>query len=188
MPPLPTIADVYRVTLNWGTAHGITPRNVLHFSAPGLTDADIATAFDANASDDMWKCIQQDWAFTSLDILKLDGTSATTTHAVSAQGSLQSGDWATPVAGVMSLRTPARGSAGRGRVFLGPVAEVQLTSGLLISTAAIGTAWEAFRVGMQAAGTALVVASYVHVTSHPVTNLHMSNIPGVVRRRQDQLR
>lgn len=188
MPPIPTITDVWRVTLNWGIAHGVAPRNVLHFSAPGLTDADIATALDANFTDEMWACVQQDWAFTTVDLLKLDGTSATRTEAVSAQGSLTSGDWIVGAAGVISARTPQRGSRGRGRVYLGPLAESQLTNGLIPNVSTKLAAWEAFRVAMQGDGVPWVVASYVHADSHAVTSVQMDQIPGMVRRRNDQLR
>jgi hypothetical protein len=153
-----------------------------------MTDDDIATAFDASTQANQWNCIQQDWAFTSIDLLKLDGTSATSTKAVSAQGSLTSGDWANAVAGVISLKTPQRGARGRGRLFLGPVAESQISLGLLNSVTSISVAWEAFRVAMNAAGASLVVASYQHADQHAVTSLIMHTLPGTMRRRNDQLR
>lgn len=188
MPPLPVIDDVFRVTFNWGGAHGITPRNVIHVRAPLLDEQGVSTALVSSFNDDMWKCVQQDYAFSSMDILKLDGTSATQTINNAAQGSLTSGDSIPEACGIVSLRTAQRGSRGRGRVFLGPVAESQQAQGVIVSPTTTSIAWEAFRDELVDNDAELVVASYVHADANPVTNIIMEPIIGTQRRRLLQLR
>lgn len=188
MPPLPTITDVFRVTLNWNTAHGIAPRNVLHFFASGATASDIADGFDAHVQSDQFNHVQQDWAFTSIDVLKLDGSSATQTVGVDAVGSLVSGDWIVGTAAVLSLHTAQRGSRGRGRLFLGPLPESRLSNGLIVDPTAIVTAWGTFFSGMSGDGIVPGVASYVHADFHVLTSHRIDLVPGQVRRRNNQQR
>jgi hypothetical protein len=139
-------------------------------------------------TDNMWLFIQQDWAFSTVDILPLDGTSATNTRPVTAAGSLTSGDWIFGTAAVLTIKTPQRGSRGRGRVYLGPLAESKLTNGLLVDPSTCVGAWSAFLSDMQSDGFNLGVASYVHADFHVASSLTMSIIPGQIRRRNDQLR
>jgi hypothetical protein len=187
MPPLPTIADTYRVTLNWNPAHGITPRNVLHFRKASSDEADLRDSLNSSFGDLMWEAVQQDWAFTSVDILKLDGSSATQTLAVDAQGSLVSGDAIVEACCVISLRTAQRGSRGRGRVFLGPLPESKQSQGIWTAGTTIGAAWASFADAMFVDSWELVVASYVHADAHRVTSIHNDSVIGLQKRRRDQL-
>lgn len=188
MPPLPTIANTFRVTFNWGSAHGVTPRNVIHVRAALLDEQGVADALAASFNDDMWILVQQDYAFSSIDVLKLDGTSATQTIAIAAQGSLTSGDSIPEGSGIVSLRTAQRGARGRGRVYLGPIAESKQAQGVVVSPNTTSTAWETFRDDLEGEGAALVVASYVHADANDVTNIICDPIIGTQRRRLLQLR
>lgn len=188
MPVLPTITDVLRVTLNWNPAHGITPRNVWHFYAPGKTDAQLVTALNAAWSANLWDWVMQDWAFTTIDILHLDGTSATNTYAVTAQGSAVSGDWLPGVSGVLSYRTSQRGSRGRGRSFFGPMPESKVTNGLVNNAVTVLAAHNAFHGALASSGFFFGVASYKHADFNQVTTTRADTITGSSRRRNDQQR
>lgn len=188
MPVLPTIADVFRVTLNWNAAHGFSPRNVCHFQAVTGTEADVVAALEASWDDAMWHAVQQDWAFTSVDVLKLDGVSATQTFPVTAQGSLTSGDWVVGTAAVLSLHTAQRGSRGRGRMFLGPIAEARLIGGRVSPSNDIVVGWGAFIASMISEGVPMGVASYAHADFHPITSHRIDSVPGQQRRRNDAQR
>lgn len=187
MPPLPTIADTYRVTLNWNAAHGVEPRNVLHFRKASSDEADLAAALEDHFGDAMWEPVQQDWAFTTVDILKLDGTSATQVFPVPAQGSLTSGDGIVEAACIISLRTAQRGSRGRGRIFLGPLAESKQSQGIYTGGTTVGAVWAAFADNMFLDSWELVVASYVHADAHRVSSIHNDSVIGLQKRRRDQL-
>lgn len=188
MPVLPTIADVWRVTFNWNPAHGCSPRNVLHFYAPGKTDADIVSALNGAWDSAMWDSVQQDWSFNTVDLLALDGSSATISAAVTAQGSLVSGDWIFGQAAVISLQTGQRGSRGRGRIYLGPLPESKLSVGLINNTTALALAWTNFFGDMASAGVFPGVASYTHADFNTLVSHRADSVPGSQRRRTDAVR
>ena len=98
MPPLPTIADVFRVTLNWSNTVNHT-HNVLHFKAPGKTVADLEGILDSHATNGMWGAMQSAWLVDSLDILPLDGTSGTSHFGSLTNDGRWSGSGGSPVAG-----------------------------------------------------------------------------------------
>lgn len=186
--PLPTISGIMRVSLNWQTAHGIAPVNVLHFGAVSGDETDLRDAFEAAWDDGMIGDVQQDWTITTITVTKLDGSSAGVILPTAAHGSLSGGDFINQACAVVSLYTGQRGSRGRGRVYLGPIAESVLVGGRLNSRATISGSWEAFRVAMAAADFPLVVASYVHADAHPVSHINCSVVAGTQRRRNDQIR
>jgi hypothetical protein len=188
MPVLPVIPDVFRVTLNWNPAHGVSPRNVMHFSAPSKTASQFPTDLAAAWQTAQWDWVQQDWAFTSVDILKLDGVSSTVTVPLGAQGSLVSGDWIVGACGVLSIKTAQRGSRGRGRLYLGPLPESKLTAGQINNALPISTAWSTFFANAATHGWIGGVASYVHADFHPLTSIRADIIPGMQRRRNNQQR
>lgn len=130
---------------------------------------------------------------TAFDILPLDGTSAAETHGVSAPWhGAATGECIPAAAYVLSLKTPIRGSAGRGRMFIGPIRETAQTDGFTDTTgrgnvvaggANLQTALQA-----QSPVCELVVASYAHATANTVTSFRCDLPLGTQRRRQNQLR
>jgi hypothetical protein len=192
MPPLPVIAGVARCTFLWKSAHGITPRNVIHIHGNVGNLQDCVTDMEAVMTDNMWKTIQQDWAFDHIEAIRLDGTTASEIWDLSAQGSLTSGDAMPALATVVSMRTIIRGPRGRGRVFLGPMAESQQNNGIVLeaSRALVETAWKDFVDGLpgESQGNHVCIASYAHADQETVTSVSVPTLCGTVRRRQDQLR
>lgn len=199
MPPLPTISQVYRLTLPFvGITSGINPALVFHFKTT-LTDLDdIGTDFD-----NTWQTVRgtaepifavcADFIATTLDILPLDGTSATHTYTLGTliQGNT-TGECSPASAAVVSFKSAQRGPQGRGRKYLGPIAEAKMVDGRLETAARtqMQTAWNALLAAWDnpTGSLQLVVASYVHAAAYPVTSAVVQQLLGTQRRLQDQLR
>lgn len=194
--PLPVIPNVYRVTLNWDLSGAQTAANVLNFhdSTAGTHDEqDLFTNLNAQVDSNMWSPVADTASVTSVDIIKLDGTTPqhTFTSLTAANWDGGIGGTAVPaVAGLVSLRTSQRGPRGRGRVYLPFVSESEITSGFWTSgahRAACEAAWEQFITDMSAADWDLQVASYVHGTTETVTNINVPSAFATQRRRQRRL-
>lgn len=191
MPPLPTIADVYRCTfVHFGAS--LDSVNVLHFRAASATVADVAAGIQegldaANPFDG----IPLSFTTPAVEILPLDGSSATATFPITGANGTGGGDFIPAACFVVSLRTAQRGPRGRGRVYVGPLVESLNHDGKLLTADATGLAdnWRDFIDGCAGAtpSVQLVVASYVHADAHDVVS-HRVDIPlGTQRRRQQSL-
>lgn len=188
--PLPIISSVMRVTFNQVPASGHATHNVLHFTTSGneaALAADIDTALGTLAADShLFWCLPSAWKCTTIDILPLDGSSTTTPFILSndQQGGA-SGAAIYQASGVVSHYTAQRGSRGRGRSFLGPVAEDAQANGVLDATGKglMQTAWGAFRAAVAGAGSDLVVASYQHADANLVTSETVQGYIATQRRR-----
>jgi len=200
MPPLPAIADTWRITFNWNTIQGITPRNVWHFRKGGLgiTDADVGgyidDAVDAMASPShLFHVCNDAQVCADVDILKLDGTSATLNYALATNltGGSGSGQIVPAPAVLTKFLTGERGPARRGRMFQGPPAEGSISNGEVGSTSRglMQAAWEDFADSLDSgSGGNLVVASYAHEDARDVTTIFVELLLGTQKRRQDVLR
>lgn len=197
---LPVISDIFRCTLNWSTGGGVTPRNVLHVSNASATEAQVGTSLKTvleNASYDveLWGCLNAANVLQSLDIIKLDGSSASITTTMTpgvVKGGAVTGDVIPQACGVVSFHTSQRGPRGRGRIYIGPIMETQQAGGILLGTTvtSMQTAWTNFLTSLAGAAVPipLQVASYVHADAHAVTSASVDTIIGTQRRRLDQLR
>src|SRR5215831_2671331 len=197
--PLPVISGVYRVSIPWqdlGTSVGVRPVNVLHIEAlsgPASTVAtNIASALSAHGSA-MFDTLYTGLTMETIQVLPLDGTSAAIDEVVPGTvGGGGSGGVLPQVCTVVSLKTATRGSRGRGRVFVGPMGETQVSNGVVAtaSLSTMGAAWPAFQSALVAASPSmgLVVASYEHGSAAPVTSFRIDTIVGTQRRRVNQLR
>lgn len=194
MPPLPVIAGCYRVTWNFQTSHGITPRIVQHFGSPSNTVDVFGASFVISTVDNMFNPMPQSFEPLTIDVLPLDGVTPTQTFDLPTGGDLcQAGEECSPAsAAIMSCQTGQRGPRGRGRSFIGPVAEAEIANGLLDSTDvdAMEDAWTEFVDNLEALSPQIfhVVASYTHEDMNPVTNRVFESVLGTQRRRQNQLR
>ena len=190
---LPIIPLVSRVTINWLANGGVTAHNVLHINSATATEAQIAAALSSHISSAMISVVPTTMAPESFDIIKLNGTSGSH-HFAYTGGAIGAGGSETSPASacIISLGTGQRGSANRGRVFLGPVSETRMANGQLIAgvRASLNTAWATFLTDLTSNSPVmdLVVASYVHATDNAVTSCAAKDVLGTLRRRQDQLR
>lgn len=196
MAPLPVIANVFRVSMPWqgGIVH---PVNVFHVkSATSSTASDVGDAIDEallGLTGDPWNSIHEDYTCPTLEIIELDGASATFAKNLDhiPQGAA-TGPEVPNTCGVVSFHTDQRGSRGRGRMYVGPVGEDIINDGELqpSNAADMLTGWEELITNLPSSTPSLqlVIASYVHADSHQVTSVRVDNILGTQRRRQDQLR
>lgn len=195
MAPLPTIGNCVRVAINWTGVGGVAPVNVFHLITDSTDEVEIATALDAafHANTACWQCLMANYELDSYTITLLDGHSAG--QVVTSLGTPivggGGGNMVPQVAGVLSLHTPQRGPRGRGRLYIGPVGESEIDSGIIsagVRTAMVG-AWSDWQDDLAASSIAasLGVASYVHSEVNGVTSVSMRAQAGTQRRRQDQL-
>lgn len=193
MPPLPVIADVYRVTWNWHTADGTTPVNVTHFSAPGKTRTQLFLIILSHASPGMWGAQCSSDNVLSLSILPLDGSGATSDLVISDITNFRgakSGEAIPAVCNIIKLQTGLRGPRHRGRLFLPNVAEGAQNGGLLSGVIAglVTAAWVTFALMVAGDGAAIGVASYRHADWNQAIALSCEEACGTQRRRQQQIR
>lgn len=190
--PLPVIADTFRCTLNWASTGGVLPHNVFHVQALTGNEADLFAVLEANFTTNMFAFMHDGINIESVDIIKLDGSSAqqsfNMTEFIDGQGT---GDVLPAYAAVLSLHTTQRGPRGRGRMFIGPTTEALVDNGTIGGGGFVDatiTAWDTFKDDLAGAGVDLGVASYAHSDFHGVTTFSMSGVAGIQRRRQEQLR
>jgi hypothetical protein len=193
MAHLPVIANVWRVTFEFNEAHGISPRNVMHFLDSGgdRTADGVFNAINDNLpSGGLWGPVGDEYTVQQLGIIKLDGTSATTFHPTDTSAKWQGGvggDIIPNGAAVVKLQTGLRGREHRGRVFLGPLSEGAQADGYIGSTIQSDTTsdWVAFTNALVGLGTPmpLVVASYRHATAAQVIDVGCRHHIGSMRRR-----
>jgi hypothetical protein len=193
MAALPVIPSVYRVALVWAGPGGLSAANVMHFLNEAGTTGGLHAALLANFTANMWHAIGSSSAITRIDILPLDGISATssTTEAVAANlhGSA-TGDILTSDTILVKLTTGLRGRDKRGRVFLPFPGEVNTVNGALAGgeVTTMNTAWATWRSAMLSSGYELVVASYRYAAATPVGSTNVEAALGTQRRRQSRYR
>jgi hypothetical protein len=182
------IPDVWRVVLLWDTARGVTPRQRLHFVHAGGTESDLGAVLDAHFTLPMFDSVGNAWSFNKVEITRLDGISAAVEYNLAATRTGGTAGEAVPATcAVLSIKTPQRGPRGRGRIYLGPIAETKQHDGTLSDPGTMQVAWFNFNVAMSLATYPLTVASYKHLDHHPVTDLRIDSLIGTQRRRQRQL-
>lgn len=196
MAPLPTIPNVYRVTWNWNFSGGQTAANVLNFhdnTAGTHNEDDLFASMDGSADSVMFYGVADGASVTTIDIIKLDGTSPQKTYSSLTTANWDGGTGGQPipaVAGLVSLRTARRGPRGRGRIFMPFWAEAEANAGFWADAghkATCQAAWEEFIEDLHAADFDLQVTSYQHGTTEDVTSITLPLALATQRRRQRRL-
>lgn len=193
MAPLPVIANCFRCTLEWNNVNGVAPVNVFHVRSDSESVPDIGDSVAAGliAGEAMFCPMPDEYVNPTLSILPLDGTSATYVHGpVTGLNGAGDEDFAPALAAIASFRTAQRGPRGRGRMYVGPVAETSQTKGRLVGDALTNfpAGVANFIAQLVTEDTQLVVASYVHAEYNLVLSGTGETILGTQRRRQTQLR
>lgn len=191
MSPLPVIANTYRITLNYATADGIRPVNVFHVRGGPYTDVEVGQQIEGAFVDNMLSPVPARYEPTHLSILRLDGTAATLEYGRTDENALCGYDGSSQAvlegALCLTLRTGVRGPSGRGRVFIGPVAEAAVGNGLFTGTdpSQVVEAWEEFRTVLNTGPTPMehVVASYTHAVAREVT-VYSASAPMAYQKRR----
>lgn len=188
--PTPTIANIFRVTFEWQM--GAFPKravNVMHFSAPGKTEADVLDALDSNHHSGMFTLVTSEAKVVLTTAQKLDGSSAPHERDVSGdtEWTGSGSNQAIPQgAAVVSLSTGIIGRSNHGRIYLPYIAEDEQDSGTLNVTdvGTVTTAWDTFANDMIADGVALGVASYKNSNWHQAVGVLCKPRLCTQRRRQ----
>lgn len=197
MAPLPVIANTYRCTLQGNVDAGVAPVNVIHIRASSSSEADVGAAiWDSFISAGyLFGPVPNTFGLTSITVLPLDGTSASLTLTAPedwdpADHYTDAGDWIPEACGIVSVRTNVRGPRGRGRIFLGPVAEGVQAKGFIGPDVAAATenAWLQFLADMLSNDMEWVVASYAHAEANGITQVIGRTGIGTQRRRLLQQR
>lgn len=186
--PLPVIADVFRVTLNWTQTTGsISAHNVMHFENAGGTSTDVYNDINAHVTAAMWDFVVATGRVSSVSVLPLDGSSATTVFSTASpskwSGAGTGSDWIPQGCGVVTWQTAERGRSRRGRTYLPWVAEGEQAAGVLADVAACQTAWTNFLTAMNLTDTIPVVASYKLASTRSVSAFLVRSFLKTQRRR-----
>lgn len=189
MGTLPTISDTIRTTFDWvNTNIGRDAHNVLHFHSTAYNVPALHAALVAHVTAGMWDWVSDSSTITTISFLPLDGSSGTTVvdapTTAAWTGASGTSDCLPQGAGVVKFSTGLKGSSHRGRIFIPHVAEGEQTNGALNDTAAVSTAWEAFRAAMNTAGFQLLVASYTHSSTQDVQAVSADARLRTQRRRE----
>jgi hypothetical protein len=194
MPPLPVIGNCFRIGLPWTTYAGVSPYNVFHILA---NTSDLVQIGDdlgeaMNAVGPLFAPLVDQYSISTVDITPLDGH--TPTQQVPLGGDpITGGTGGDPIpqmAGIVSIRTNQRGPQGRGRLFVGPVAEGAQNGGVLADYSSASTAWDDLQdeLASSPSNISLGVCSYTHAAFYGATTIYMERLAGTQRRRMSSLR
>lgn len=196
MAPLPVIDNCIRVTWNFNTYLGVTPRIVHHFLTTSVDEVEFGTALWENVPGALFAPMHESFEPTSISVIALDGVQATAIvprpAGVTTDLCQASGQIIPAASALVSLRTQIRGPKGRGRSYIGPITEGTCSDGVLDNSWIIDLqdAWDALpaAIGGMEPAAGLCIASYVHEEAHLVQSIVAERTLATQRRRQDQLR
>jgi hypothetical protein len=188
--PLPVIPDIWRCALNWETSsqHAV---NVIHVSDNvGTRDAaDIAVTLDFCWQSGQFEPVAAGAQITSYDLIKLDGTTATTTVPTSGPSGGGGSEWIPAASALVSFQTGLRGRDHRGRMYLPFLAETKQNDGVISVTsgATYQGHWDAWVALLIAQDLPLVVASYKDAEATTVSAALVRFKAATQRRRQQRV-
>lgn len=176
--PLPVVNDVWLTRLVWRSSS--TPRpavNNLYFrdTVGAQSASNLLSDFNASALANQWLNVLTGAAITQIVVTDLSGSDAGVIQNTGSPANLTGAGGTDPIlqgACVVSAMTARRGPAGRGRIYLPWIAELQQTAGVLNSAniATMQTAWNTFFTSMVAAGWQPCIVNYEAATYLDVTN------------------
>jgi len=189
---LPVIANTYRCDLAWGPGDNSTnppeSHNVLHVRGTFGSEQDICDAIVSamGAIPTVIVCLPPSFSLLRIEIIKLDGSSATqTTIPGSTVTGTGGSEYISQGCLVASWHTAQRGPRGRGRTYFGPISENAQSGGSgAWSGPAVASDLMDFVSSLAGDGAELVVASYVHAEAHTVTSATNDGALRTQRRRQ----
>jgi hypothetical protein len=195
MAPLPTITNVFRCAIEWNGSP-IRPVTVFHVESVTTQDVSlIASTLGSTypaAGGKPFQMMHGNYSASSVLITPLDGHTAGVVAplGITINGA-SSGDQILNDAVVVAFQTAQRGPRGRGRVFIGPIAETSQTSGVVDApnAAATLTGWVTWHAALRTAThpCPMVVASYTHADYHAITGVRVNSKVGSMKRRLDAL-
>jgi hypothetical protein len=187
--PLPVIADVHRVALEWTTTTVAKPAvNVFNMHFVG-DPAALFAVIDSHVTRAMWSCVTDQNFVDNVVITPLDGASAGqifSTGGATKWTGLAAGEPIPQASCLLTLGTGLRGPRHRGRLYLPYLSESAQTSGQINAGVRANTdaAWLAFYTACLADLAVLGVASYKHADFHAAAYILTRQYSGTQRRRQ----
>lgn len=189
MAPLPTIANTFRVALEWEHASR-SASNVMHFLAPGKDEGDVFAALDANVDSDMWATMCAPSRVSQVVVTKLDGTPdgrvfPTPPANANWEPSTANANIIPQCAALFRFSTEQTGRSGRGRCYLPFLREGAQFDGSIESAVhdIAQPAWITWANAMATDGVALAVASYKLASASQVLAIVMEYWTATQRRR-----
>lgn len=194
MPPLPVISGVTRTALNYITDAGATATNVIHiFSATSPPDlADLILDSVPTTGSAMWGPMSSNTRLDTLDLLPLDGSTATYNRVVPAEAQYYGQGGGAPilaVAALVKVQTPVRGRRTQGRIFIPFVGESVYSSGRIDATPVedCTNGWNEFLANLITGLATVGVASYRNRDFVEATGFQCLDKCATQRRRQTRL-
>lgn len=169
MPHLPVIPNCFRATFIWSPVDSSHPVNVMHFSSSAGDEDSLAAALDSSWKNGMVGVVTGGTSIIRYDILALDGLSATRSYTpapanTEGQDGQATGAPLLELALCVAFQTTERGPRKRGRIYLGPITENEITGPTFdgVDFGAIEGAWSDFNAAMVGTADAWLhgVASY----------------------------
>lgn len=194
VPPLPVISGVTRTALNYLDDNGNTATNVIHiFSAMSPPDvADLIEASIPTTGSAMWGPMSSNTRLNSLDLLPLDGSTATYNRVVAPEAWVYGQGGGAPilaVAALVKVQTPVRGRRTQGRIFIPFVGEGVYSSGRIDATPVedCTNGWNEFQANLIDGLATIGVASYRNRDFVEATTFTCLDKCATQRRRQSRL-
>lgn len=194
MAPLPNIAGVWRVALNWKGPGALRAVNVWHFRRAAASASEVFDALSTALTREMFDPVSSACSVEHVDITPLFNQGATQSFAGASRApkwqGANDGDPVPAACGLVLLHTAKRGAANRGRVFLPFVPESIMSAGKLSDAVVLETTtgWSQFLTTTSTGGLPMVVASYKHGTAEDVTTVTVEAPLATQKRRQNLLR
>ena len=162
--------------------------NVLHIRTTSMTEQEICDSLVDNwgTIPSIEVCIAPQFSVLRVEIIKLDGSSATV-PCIPANTLTGTGgsEYISQGCLVASWHTAQRGPRGRGRTYYGPISENAQNGGHgAWSGPGVASDLNDYIAALNSDGAELVVASYVHADAHTVTHATNDGALRTQRRRQ----
>jgi hypothetical protein len=192
VPHLPVITDMFRCTFNWYGAQE-NYHNVLYIQCASGLASDVGPAVAASLHSAQFGPISQTFSLNDMDVLPLDGSSSTTRYSFSSPMTGGSGStaWDPALSAILTLQTGVRGSANRGRLYLGPSNAAVFSGGSYTSSlSALASAWTSWQSSLNAHTPVCAhhQVSLKNGTHHVITNYRPQPVAGQQLRRLKRLR
>lgn len=191
--PLPVVPDTWQVKMVFTGSPLQRPASCAIHLVDQLgtqTEADLWADLDASVTANMWNLVSSNVGVTKVTNTKLDGTSASVDHAITAFPAKWTGSGGADAipqgAAVVSFKSLLRGPKHRNRIYLPAVAEAKSSDGLLDATTVANatTAWTNFQAAMSALDWQLTVVSPTDQTETSVAQIVVRPNLRNQRRRQ----
>jgi hypothetical protein len=192
MAPLPTIAGIARIAVDFEQFEGVKPVCTFHVATDSTDVTEIGAAIEAAADSALYLVMPGGFNPSTLTITLLDGTAGGVQVPIDVDWCSAGSEMVPEAACVISQYDGGRGPRHRNRQFVGPVGEANMSNGT-ISPANVSTlqdAWNTFAANLLSGSPEILpaVVSYVHAEANQTTSIKVKSAQATQRRRLLQTR